>query len=449
MLLKELEMEDCGRSELLPYTGKTTTILDMMAFVQSSTKAGKKNFGELADSLARTVLHSFAYSNNVHVVPDRYNLEDSIKSGERCRRTLYKSLEVKIKGRETKLPSNMKKFLMNKKNKSNLIAFLISDWCKTMQNKLTEHQSVVLADEEGYAVIVTQTGTSNIPELYSDHEEADSRMFAHAKYAVDNQEAGRIVITSPDTDVAVLCIYHFSELDPAELWFATGVGNKRRFVAVHEIAVNLGEILCNLLPAFHSLTGCDSTSSLFGHSKKSALKSLRLSNESFERLHDLGNNACSSEICPDTIAMAMTFICQLYESAESTDDTDLLRYKLCVKKGLENARLPPTKDSALLHVFRANYQCYVWKHACSPMLHLPSPENNGWIRSPSGELVPELMKNPSAPESLPDLAICKCTKGCANNICKCRRSGLPCIDSCSCGDNCQNVRADDCDIEDY
>ena len=91
-----------------------------MAQVQSLTKGKKTTFGHLSDALITVVLSAFNHGNLIHVVADRYEIENSIKSGERARRAVSKTLEVKIKGRETQLPSNIKKFLMNNKNKSNL-----------------------------------------------------------------------------------------------------------------------------------------------------------------------------------------------------------------------------------------------------------------------------------------------------------------------------------------
>ena len=70
-----------------------------------------------------------------------------------------------------------------------------------------------------------------------------------------------IVIKSPDTDVLVLCVSHFTGIGCNELWFCTGVSDRQRYIPVHSIQEKLGERLCQSLPAFHALTGCDSTSS--------------------------------------------------------------------------------------------------------------------------------------------------------------------------------------------
>ena len=127
VLLHELEIERETVTELQQFQGHTATILDLIALVQSLTKGKITTF---SDDLITVVLNAFSYWNLIHVVPDRYDIEDSLNSGKRARRAVLKTLEVKIKGRETQLPSNIKTFLMNNKNKSNLITFLINDWCE-------------------------------------------------------------------------------------------------------------------------------------------------------------------------------------------------------------------------------------------------------------------------------------------------------------------------------
>ena len=50
-------------------------------------------------------------ASEVHVVPDRYDNEESIKAEERRRRGSSKPIEVVIHGRETKLPSDQEIFV--------------------------------------------------------------------------------------------------------------------------------------------------------------------------------------------------------------------------------------------------------------------------------------------------------------------------------------------------
>ena len=50
-------------------------------------------------------------------------------------------------------------------------------------------------------------GHSNQVELKSDHEEADRKMLVYCKYLL-SRPLSRIILSSSDTDVLVICCYH-------------------------------------------------------------------------------------------------------------------------------------------------------------------------------------------------------------------------------------------------
>ena len=66
------------------------------------------------------------------------------------------------------------------------------------------------------------------------------------------------------------CVLHTSDISHEELWFRTGVRDRHRYVPVHLTCQKLGQKLCKALPAFHALTGCDTTSVIAGVGKKKA-----------------------------------------------------------------------------------------------------------------------------------------------------------------------------------
>ena len=74
--------------------------------------------------------------------------------------------------------------------------------------------------------VVVGRGMKMDPNIVSDHKEADSKMFVYAKYHADHS-AKRIIIASPDTDVAVLCCHHFhlSLRSCDQLWLRKGTGS--------------------------------------------------------------------------------------------------------------------------------------------------------------------------------------------------------------------------------
>lgn len=274
--------------------------------------------------------------------------------------------------------------------------------------------------------------------LLSDHEEADTRLLLHAQHA--SHDYGRIVIHSPDTDVAVLCAAHFDSLQCTELWFRTGVKDKLRYIPVHTLTQELGQDVCRALPGFHALTGCDSTSALSGLGKKKGLTALLGNKENQSRLRLLGEDA---EVNNSISEACEAFISSLYSpSSGAGKTTDEVRYWLFCQKGQRNERLPPTSDSLLQHTKRANYQAYVWKRALEPVQNLPPADQHGWEVKDSC-LQPILMTKPPGPECLLELTVCHCKKSaCRRASCACRNSNMPCTEGCACFANeaCENPR---------
>ena len=69
----------------------------------------------------------------------------------------------------------------------------------------------------------------------------------------------KIIIASPDTDVLVNVIHHFSWWvfsDLKELWIIGGKkGTQKQAVPIHTLVKELGEDVVEILPALHALTG--------------------------------------------------------------------------------------------------------------------------------------------------------------------------------------------------
>ena len=180
--------------------------------------------------------------------------------------------------------------MSNPVNKANLTHFLCQRWADTCVNVVTVGKTVVLAGgfRDPLRVVKLTLGNAEVmDELRSDHEEADTRMMLHALHA--SQDHDRVVIQSPDTDVAILAIYSFGSLHCPELWFRTGTKDKLRYLPLHTIANNLGPSMCAALPGFHSLTGCDSTSALSGIGKKKGFDLLKASHEHQQSMSQLGD----------------------------------------------------------------------------------------------------------------------------------------------------------------
>lgn len=55
-----------------------------------------------------------------------------------------------------------------------------------------------------------------------------------------------------------------------DLWVGFGTGRNFSFISINVIYAGLGDARSTSLPVFHALTGCDTTSTFYGKSKKSA-----------------------------------------------------------------------------------------------------------------------------------------------------------------------------------
>ena len=166
------------------------------------------------------------------------------------------------------------------------------------------------------AVVIERGTSGTLPVLSSDHEEADTRIMLHAEDC--SRLHPRLVIQSPDTDVAVLGVHVVTSLPCDELWMKTGVRDKLRYIPIYTVADMLGLELCRLLPAFHSLTGCDTTRGLYKLGKKRAFKSLRENAPKYDALDSLGDD---TPVSPDLARVAEQFICSLYTTAVKAGET--------------------------------------------------------------------------------------------------------------------------------
>ena len=110
-----------------------------------------------------------------------------------------------------------------------------------------------------------QRYTQIVPELESDHKEADTRMVLHAAYVSFTYED--IVISTPDTDVFMIALAKLGEID-ANLFFLTGTKDKRRIVYLNALCRDVNErfnktsltsaVFIKALLIFHGFTGYDS-----------------------------------------------------------------------------------------------------------------------------------------------------------------------------------------------
>lgn len=287
--------------------------------------------------------------------------------------------------------------------------------------------------------LIHSEGCEDVPLLNSNHEEADTRMILHAIYANDQfklkEVQGRIIIKSPDTDVLVLAIHHFPKMsNTSELWIetgrVTGTTDLRRYIPVHVICQSMLSVTCEILPAVHALSGCDSTSSFFGIGKRSVTKAVLEAPNDFAKLSIFGNRDVDET---EEISAARHFVKALYDPTgkfKAATDLNDLRVKMSRHVHSIN-KMPPCEASFRHHSKRASWQTRVWKAAHIPWQEVGSPTDNGWIKAET-KLVPKYFDGPMVSEVLEDLiCFCKGRNLCGNN-CSCHQLKLQCTVLCPC-----------------
>ena len=163
----------------LPQMQDSATFIDFMSVIQLSVSYKPTTFQDLSVCLETPISSAFRESSKVVLVPDRYNIELSIKADVRSRRRNSSSLEIKIHSGNQKLPTDLQCYLLNPKNKVNFVNYVFQTWSETFRSKLQNNPILVLTHLNG-STTEMNCQTSTKCNWTTDHEEADSKMMFFA-----------------------------------------------------------------------------------------------------------------------------------------------------------------------------------------------------------------------------------------------------------------------------
>lgn len=151
-----------------------------------------------------------------------------------------------------------------------LASFLSNDIC-AKAGQVPAGCELVLGGGSSEATSVWSSSRQPISSLQCTHEEADTRLILHAKEA---EYAGyeRTVIKARDTDVLVLALGHQDKLFK-EVWISTGTVSDPKLFPVH--VISLPVLMIDNLMAYHTVTGCNTTSQFTCKGKKTTWKTFQ------------------------------------------------------------------------------------------------------------------------------------------------------------------------------
>ena len=215
----------------------TGIFIDDMAVVQKClSRSGINTFGDLLTCISQFVFSAFREGSFVAIISDRYDSKLSIKAGERKQHAcLSNSPEVVVISKDQVLPRNMKAYFGNPKNKDNLNSFVFKELESLAQQVVTESQTLVLAGgftDHERAVSVYSGKKDDLLEVFSDQQEADTRIILQISDCIKRFGISIVFVWSPDTDVFILSA-HFSCKFGIDIWFKTGIKTNTRFIPVH------------------------------------------------------------------------------------------------------------------------------------------------------------------------------------------------------------------------
>ncbi|KAJ4936043.1 hypothetical protein JOQ06_017567 [Pogonophryne albipinna] len=194
-LAKELESVVEETQQLPNVAEPSAYIIDGMALLQSLPDSGFQTFNDLGECVWKKITTLMEKENNncVALVFDRYDHPHSIKDLERQRRgTIQASRSTHVITAKAKVP-NYRKYLKVSGNKAALCSFVSNYIANTGPKRISSENTVILAGgfENGEEVkVVSKSGVDNLTDLYSDQEEADTRLAERDSFAYSETKAG-------------------------------------------------------------------------------------------------------------------------------------------------------------------------------------------------------------------------------------------------------------------
>ena len=264
-------------------------IIDAAAFVNINKPKTSERFGQYySEEIPWKVQQQLGDLKRFYFVLDTCKI-DSIKGHTREGRAIGVKIAVR---KETPIAKTLQVFLKNSHNKTELLKMLAINITK-IPAKIFEIKATHLEE------VLSNNLDADLSALQPcNHEEADTRLLLHALNA-SKSGFKRLLIVTVDTDVAVLALCHICTLNLQKLWIEIGTGKNPRWPPIHLHAETLHQEMCQALPFWFALTGCDSVSMFAGREKKDGMvcmAKIYRSNTTFQKVKYLSPICNSSKI---------------------------------------------------------------------------------------------------------------------------------------------------------
>ena len=262
------------------------------------------------------------------------------------------------------------------------------------------------------------------------------------KVALERARHCHTVVLGEDTDLLMLLLFHLtSQHWPVFFGSSRSGPNQARIWDIEKVQHELGSNICQQLLVLHAISGCDTTSALYGLGKAIFLRKAKKS-ASF-------STQVKKFLLPDmergAIEQAGERVLVEVYGGRQQDTINKLRYIKYNQKlsscstALQPCNLPPTRAAANFHAQRTYYQVQEWIDLDTDKIDL-DPLKWGWEDS-AGLLLPVLTDIDVGPDHLLKGVKCECKTDCSMiSRCSCKRYGILCTPACpECrGETCKN-----------
>jgi hypothetical protein len=485
-LLQLIYSDGCRAVDPSSVEGESAYVVDFCAVMQSIKPDVGITFGQFVDRCVATCVQQAMYHkcSTLAIICDQY-WPESIKNSTRIHRGDDAAAPKGQEVLDTVVPdatvpkSKFSLFLKSGKNKKELLALLedrvpaaaAAAVARLGGSGVEQKIETVHLLTEGVGFVCRRDGSGGFAEMVKEPmlecrcEEADQGILSYLNFNTTHIKSKNIFVSVADTDVHVAMLVYAPEVAAGVTLAATrGKGADQLLVDVHAarqaLVAEHGEPFVKCLIALHVLSGCDTTSSLFGKGKATFWKVLVSVAKSEDPEHVLmmkhlqllgnksiedGNGKLKSEV-----VHALEMFAMLIYGHSGLESLAAIR-ALCWRAAKSTpATMPPTPRGWLQHVLRSHHQCQVWIVSVEGG-DAPIADGWGWRTTTGGQLEPVPFEGEQAPPQLLANVHCACgtrTKSetspvCVKGGCRCwnapRKGTHKCTVLCKCDPaRCQN-----------
>ena len=412
-------------------------------------------------------------SNEVHICFDvpgiwQFNLKENVQQKRDSRKKSVPPLNETEIMDNTSVPStaNWTGFLANRDDKRKLVIY-IGPKMLALQGTMEAGKVLIVrgcfSQNETYMIKLGSVAV--ISNLSCNHEEADTRLFAHAAWSTKNI----IQFVAADTDILAILLLNHTKFAGKTTVIQYSEHKQKLDISklVNFMHEDSDQDLCMLksrgavtIPFFfgmiHALTGSDLLCTPRGFGTSWILKTcIDFALYLFNNENGLQQLADREPRCTEAYTK---FIIALYKKRYATkirmkpeellgtnvntsEVLDQVRKDIWIYT-MENNTMIPSKECLELHALNLSYQLQVWSQATKPTINVPDPKKFGWEQGGSGlTIMADTKNNMEKQASLYETIMkkCKCRRTqCKDGRCACRKDSRKCSSFCECL-NCENT----------